>query len=69
MAAEAKRHIVTVIREVAARLGNRPATCRKYYVHPYVLDPYAVQALPSLPRRAVSMVSIAESRLLKLLAG
>jgi len=25
---------------VAAKLGNRPATCRKYYVHPVILDAY-----------------------------
>ncbi len=26
---------------VAHRLGNRPATCRKYYVHPAILDAYS----------------------------
>jgi DNA topoisomerase-1 len=25
---------------VAAKLGNRPATCRKYYIHPAVMDCY-----------------------------
>jgi DNA topoisomerase-1 len=29
------------VKAVALRLGNRPATCRKYYVHPVVLDAYA----------------------------
>ena len=24
----------------AERLGNRPATCRKYYVHPAIMDAY-----------------------------
>jgi len=37
---EAKRHIVAAVKSVAARLGNRPATSRKYYVHPAVLDAY-----------------------------
>ena len=37
---EAKRNIVAAIKETAAKLGNRPATCRKYYVHPAVLDAY-----------------------------
>jgi DNA topoisomerase-1 len=37
---EAKNTIVRAIKEVAACLGNRPATCRKYYVHPAVLDAY-----------------------------
>jgi DNA topoisomerase I len=38
--AEAKRNIVRAIEHVAERLGNTPATCRKCYVHPAVLDAY-----------------------------
>ena len=38
---EAKRMTVSVIKNVARRLGNRPATCRKYYVHPAIIDAYA----------------------------
>jgi DNA topoisomerase-1 len=38
--ADAKTNIVTAIKEVARRLGNRPATCRNYYVHPVLLDAY-----------------------------
>jgi DNA topoisomerase-1 len=37
---EAKKNIVAAIKRVAERLGNRPATCRKYYVHPAVLQAY-----------------------------
>ncbi|MCB0211509.1 MAG: DNA topoisomerase IB [Anaerolineae bacterium] len=37
---DAKKNIVQAIKEVAECLGNRPATCRKYYVHPAVLDSY-----------------------------
>jgi DNA topoisomerase I len=29
----AKRNAVEAIKRNAARLGNRPATCRNYYVH------------------------------------
>ena len=32
--------MVDAIRAAAQQLGNRPATCRKYYVHPRVLDAY-----------------------------
>jgi DNA topoisomerase-1 len=39
--AEAKKRVVETIKQVAQRLGNRPATCRKYYVHPAVLDAYS----------------------------
>jgi DNA topoisomerase-1 len=36
-----KRTIVSALKRVAQRLGNRPATCRKYYVHPAVIDAYS----------------------------
>ena len=39
-AAERKAHVASVIKEVAARLGNTPAICRKCYVHPHVIDTY-----------------------------
>jgi len=38
---EAKKNIVAAIKTTAERLGNRPATCRNYYVHPAILDAYA----------------------------
>jgi DNA topoisomerase-1 len=37
---EADRHIVRAIDAVAARLGNTRAVCRKYYVHPAILEAY-----------------------------
>ena len=36
----AKKNVVAAVKAVAAKLGNRPATCRKYYVHPAILDAY-----------------------------
>lgn len=33
------------IRQVAERLGNRPATCRKYYVHPKVIETFEAGTL------------------------
>ena len=41
----AKKAIVTAVKAVARQLGNRPATCRKYYIHPAVLDAYASGSL------------------------
>ncbi len=35
-----RKAVVDAIKAVAARLGNRPATCRKYYVHPAILEAY-----------------------------
>jgi DNA topoisomerase-1 len=37
---EAKRNIVAAIKATAGKLGNRPATCRNYYVHPVVIESY-----------------------------
>ncbi len=37
---EAHKNIVQAIKNVAQELGNRPVTCRKYYVHPGILAAY-----------------------------
>jgi DNA topoisomerase-1 len=37
---EAKRNIVAATKAVSQRLGNRPATCRKHYIHPIVVEMY-----------------------------
>ena len=44
---QTKSVLVDVIKDVAAKLGNKPATCRKYYVHPAVLDCYSAGTLKS----------------------
>src|SRR5581483_5317028 len=38
---ETKRTIVGAVKSVARKLGNRPATARKYYIHPAIPDAYA----------------------------
>ncbi|HIK16772.1 MAG TPA: DNA topoisomerase IB [Leptolyngbyaceae cyanobacterium M33_DOE_097] len=43
-----KKAIVQAIKSVAEHLGNRPATCRKYYVHPAILAAYENQILSSV---------------------
>ena len=37
---QAKRNIVEAVKATARRLGNRPAACRKYYIHPAILESY-----------------------------
>lgn len=39
---EAKRNIALACKLVAAELGNTPAICRKAYIHPAVLEQYAL---------------------------
>jgi DNA topoisomerase-1 len=40
-ATDAKKEICEAIKGVAHKLGNRPATCRAYYVHPAILESYS----------------------------
>ncbi|HEX5412601.1 MAG TPA: DNA topoisomerase IB [Terriglobia bacterium] len=35
-----KKNIAAAIKSVSQKLGNRPPACRKYYVHPAVLEAY-----------------------------
>jgi DNA topoisomerase-1 len=59
---ETKRNIVAAIKAVAERLGNRPATCRKYYVHPIVLELYSAGDLAqsmSTPKRVRNSAGLA----------
>jgi len=37
---EAGRAVSEAVKKVAAELGNRPAICRKYYVHPAIVDSF-----------------------------
>ncbi|HEX3557302.1 MAG TPA: DNA topoisomerase IB [Thermoanaerobaculia bacterium] len=37
---EASRAVVEAVKRVSASLGNRPAICRKFYVHPLVIESY-----------------------------
>jgi DNA topoisomerase-1 len=45
---EANRAVVRMVKQVAANLGNRPAICRKYYVHPVVIDAFVQGKLVDL---------------------
>lgn len=44
-ATERKRNLIEAVKETAKHLGNRPAACRKYYIHPAVLEGYEAQTL------------------------
>ncbi|CAM3676267.1 DNA topoisomerase 1B [Pseudomonas reidholzensis] len=47
---EAKRQVAETVRQVAARLGNTPAVCRRCYIHPAVLEQFHLGQLGGLPR-------------------
>ena len=62
---EAKRKVATAVEQVAKRLGNTKAVCRKCYIHPAILDAYmdgatiaTVKARASkLARRSASLAA------------
>ena len=43
-----KAAVVDVVKEVASKLGNKPATCKKYYIHPALIECYSTGGLPRL---------------------
>lgn len=53
----AKKNVTQAVKIVAAHLGNRPATCRKYYIHPAVLEAYLDESIHDLmeQHRAVTI--------------
>lgn len=66
---QAQKNIVQAMKRVAAALGNRPATARKYYVHPAILDAYGEDRLNNAldPGETPSDLCFVEYRLLHLL--
>ncbi|MGF6606592.1 DNA topoisomerase-1 [Paraburkholderia sp. WSM4175] len=47
-AAEARRHIVATVKEVATLLRNTPAVCRRCYIHPAIISAFEADELQSL---------------------
>ena len=43
--AERSREVAAAVRQVADRLGNTPAVCRRAYIHPAVFEAYAAGTL------------------------
>ena len=50
---EAERNVVAAIDATAKRLGNTRTVCRKYYIHPAIINGYlAGEILPPMQRRS-----------------
>jgi DNA topoisomerase-1 len=56
--AEIKKNTVEAVKQVARALGNRPATCRKFYIHPAVLTAYAEGTLVESAERALAAAGV-----------
>ncbi|MBD1842356.1 DNA topoisomerase IB [Cyanobacteria bacterium FACHB-63] len=52
----AKKNITQAVKTVSSYLGNRPATCRKYYIHPGVLEAYLDESLHDLVEKHSTIV-------------
>ena len=49
---DAERNVLRAIDRTAERLGNTRAVCRKYYIHPALIEAYLDgSVLPPLPER------------------
>ena len=50
---EAERNVLSAIDRTAERLGNTRAVCRRYYIHPALIEAYLQgDVLPPLPESA-----------------
>lgn len=54
-ATETKQKIIAVLDAVAVHLGNTRAVCRKYYVHPALIDLYECRAIEKYLRELEAM--------------
>ncbi|HEX5126150.1 MAG TPA: DNA topoisomerase IB [Rhodocyclaceae bacterium] len=63
-----KKNVVTVVADVAQRLGNTPAVCRRCYIHPNILNAYVDGRMPDVATaKGRAELSFAETRLLRFL--
>jgi DNA topoisomerase-1 len=61
--AQAKRNIVAAVEQVAMRLGNTKAVCRKCYIHPAIFDAYLDGSMLEMIAQRARKVSRAVDRL------
>lgn len=50
---EANKAVVATVKQVSESLGNRPAICRKYYIHPVVIERFVAGRLEEALEGAV----------------
>jgi DNA topoisomerase I len=58
---EANKAVVQAVKQVAENLGNRPAICRKYYIHPIVIETFVQGELLDALQGAVEDVDPEDS--------
>ena len=60
---QTRKNIVEAVKRVAKTLGNQPSACRKYYIHPRILESYLDGVLLSKARQHVAEVECDVKRL------
>jgi DNA topoisomerase-1 len=70
---DASRAVVEAVKQVSSSLGNRPAICRKFYVHPLVIESYLegslTQSLEAATREPLDAADDDDSTGLRRLEG
>lgn len=71
---EGKRAVAQAVKAVAAGLGNTPTVCRKYYIHPTVIEAYLNGTIHKVIKRQPEPeshydLSRSESALMELISG
>ena len=61
--AQAKKNIVAAVEQVAMKLGNTKAVCRKCYIHPAIFDAYLDGSMLETIAQRARKVSRAVDRL------
>ncbi|HEY8076497.1 MAG TPA: DNA topoisomerase IB [Labilithrix sp.] len=56
-----KKSIASAVKQVAQRLGNTPAVCRRCYVHPAIFDAYAEGRLDVVPKAEAVAAALPKS--------
>jgi DNA topoisomerase-1 len=68
-AADAHRHVVTTVKEVAALLRNTPAVCKRCYIHPEIISAFEAGELGTLlPKATLRGLKVDEAAFVALLA-
>lgn len=53
---ECEKNIVETVKVTAGELGNTPATCRKFYIHPLIFEAYRDGSLVPTMREAIARI-------------
>ncbi len=56
-----KTRLNEIIDFVSKRLGNTRAVCKKYYIHPYILDLFAHDKLPAINKSGIKTEGLTET--------